>query len=122
MDTTSASVDAAGIPMQRGPLPSIWPATSSVSPSSLTTLKSQGYLAVPIKGSGVNSSAGTSYYLVDLAHASIETLETMDRDKNAEICLEDETCLKRIFTDWLLDDDMKVKYHFVGLQTKWISF
>ena len=52
---------------------------------------------------------------------SIEALETMDRVKYVDICLEDESWMKRIFTDWLFDDEMKIKYHFVGLQTKWIK-
>ena len=71
VNTTESSMEVAGI--ERGPLPSVGSATSSVSSSSLTTLKNQGYLAVPIKGSGVNPLKSTSYYLVDLANASIET-------------------------------------------------
>ena len=79
----------------RGPLPSIGSATSSVSSSSLTTLKSQGYLTVPIKDAGVNSLKSTSYYLVNLIDASPETLEIMDHDVDVVICLEDEIWMKK---------------------------
>ena len=48
------------LPMGRGPLPSMASATSSISSSSLTTLKTQGYRTVPIKDIGVNALKSTS--------------------------------------------------------------
>ena len=48
------------LPMDRGPLPSMASATSSISSSSLTTLKTQGYRTVPIKDIGVNPLKSTS--------------------------------------------------------------
>ena len=82
-------------PIERGPLPSIGSDTSSVSSSSLTTLKSQGYRTVPIKDAGVNPLKSTSYYLVDLIDASPETLEIMDHDVDVVLCPEDEVWMKK---------------------------
>ena len=53
-------IDNIELPVERGPLPSMASASSSVSPSSLTTLKTQGYRTVPIKDAGVNPLKSTS--------------------------------------------------------------
>ena len=105
---------------ERGPLPSIGSATSSVSSSSLTTLMSQGYLTVPIKDAGVKPLKSTSYYLVDLTDASPEILEIMDHDMDVVKCLEDEVWMKKTCTEWLFDEGMIAKYHFAGMHTTWV--
>ena len=107
--------------MERGPLPSMASATSSISSSSLTTLKTQGYRTVPIKDIGVNPLKSTSYYVVDLIDASLETLETMDRDADVVVCLEDEAWMRKASIEWLFNKGMQDKYCFRGIQTSWVE-
>ena len=96
-------------------------ATSSVSSSSLTTLKTQGYSTVPIKDVGINPLKSTSYYVVDLTNAPLETLQMMDLDPDVEVCLEDEAWMRKASIEWSFNKEMQAKYDFRGTQTSWLE-
>ena len=114
-------MNSVDLPMGRGPLASMASATSSVSSSSLTALKTQGYSTVPIKDIGINPLKSTSYYVVDLTNAPLETLETMDRDADVVICLEDEAWMRKASIEWLFNEGIQDKYNFRGTQTSWVK-
>ena len=114
-------MNSVDLPLGRGPLASKASATSTVSSSSLTALKTQGYSTVPIKDIGINPLKSTSYYVVDLTNASLETLEIMDRDADVVICIEDEAWMQKASIEWLFNEGIQGKYNFRGTQTSWVK-